>query len=78
VRIGELRNDADPAAEFARMTAFMPYTGVYNLTGMPSITVPLSRNAGRLPIGVLLGTRYADEALLVSLAAQLQQSATTY
>ncbi|MFC9842695.1 amidase [Streptomyces sp. NPDC060223] len=78
VRIGELRNDADPAAEFARMTAFMPYTGVYNLTGMPSITVPLTRNAEGLPIGVLLGARYADDALLVSLAAQLQQSERTY
>ncbi|MDX2546406.1 amidase [Streptomyces sp. WI04-05B] len=78
VRIGELRDDTDPVAEFARMTAFMPYTAVYNLTGMPSITVPLTRNAERLPIGVLLGGRYADEALLVSLAAQLQQSATTY
>lgn len=74
VRIGELRDDADSAAEFARMTAFMPYTGVYNLTGMPSITVPLNRNAEGLPIGALLGARYADDALLVSLAAQLQQS----
>ncbi|MEV7341851.1 amidase [Streptomyces sp. NPDC093544] len=78
VRIGELRNDADPAAEFARMTAFMPYTGIYNLTGMPSITVPLTRNAEGLPIGVLLGARYADDALLVSLAAQLQQSEMAY
>ncbi|MFK0281138.1 amidase [Streptomyces sp. NPDC090499] len=75
--VGELRNDADPAAEFARMTAFMPYTTVYNLTGMPSITVPLARNAAGLPIGVLLGGRYADEALLVSLAAQLHRPGTT-
>ncbi|MEU5698576.1 amidase [Streptomyces aurantiacus] len=78
VWIGELRNDVNPADEFARMTEFMPYTALYNLTGMPSITVPLSRNAGGLPIGVLLGTRYADEALLVSLAAQLHDSGRRY
>ncbi|MFB7091300.1 amidase [Streptomyces sp. NPDC056296] len=77
VCVGQLRNDADPAAEFARMTAFMPYTTVYNITGMPSITVPLAQNTDGLPTGVLLGARYANEALLVSLAAQLEQSGTT-
>lgn len=78
VWIGELGNDVNPADEFARMTEFMPYTALYNLTGMPSITVPLSRNAGGLPIGVLLSTRYADETLLVSLAAQLHGSGRRY
>lgn len=77
VLIGELRDDADPAAEFARMTAFMPYTTVHNLTGLPSITVPLTRDAAGLPIGALLGARYADEALLVSLAAQLHRPRAT-
>ncbi|MFF2524811.1 amidase [Streptomyces liangshanensis] len=72
VLTGELREDSDPAAEFARMTAFMPYTTVYNLTGLPAVSVPLSRNPDGLPTGVMLGGRYADEPTLVSLAAQLQ------
>lgn len=39
--IGTLRNDADPAADFAAQTAFTPWTSVWNLTGWPAISLPL-------------------------------------
>lgn len=41
VPVGSLRNDADPAADFAAQTAFTPWTSVYNLTGAPAISLPL-------------------------------------
>jgi len=39
--VGSLRDDADPAADFAAQTAFTPWTSIYNLTGAPAISLPL-------------------------------------
>jgi amidase len=70
--IGAFSSDPDPAADFDRMTRFMPYTPLYNLTGQPALSVPTHRNADGLPIGVMLGGRYGEEALILSLAGQLE------
>ncbi|HKP91278.1 MAG TPA: amidase [Thermoleophilaceae bacterium] len=74
-RIGEFSSDSDPAADFDRMTAFMPYTPLYNITGLPAVSLPLHWNDEGLPIGVMLGGRYGDEATLLGLAAQLEEAA---
>lgn len=73
--VGGLRNDADPAADFAAQTRFTPWTSVYNLTGRPAISLPLhAADVGgrRLPIGVMLGGRFGAEEVLLSLSAQLE------
>ncbi len=70
-RVGGLRDDADPAADFEAQKRFTPYTAVYNMTGQPAVTLPLHW-AGGLPIGVMLAGRPADEATLLSLSAQLE------
>jgi len=72
--VGGLRNDADPAAEFAGLASYMPYTPLYNATGQPAVNVPLHWTAAGLPIGVMLGGRYGADATLVSLAAQLERA----
>lgn len=72
--VGGLRNDADPAADFAAQTAFTPFTSPYNMTGQPAISVPLCWTSDGLPIGVQLIGRLYDEATLISLAAQLEQA----
>ena len=54
---GSLRDDADPAADFAAQTRFTPWTSIYNLTGRPAISLPLHTarvdgpDSPRLPIG---------------------------
>jgi amidase/6-aminohexanoate-cyclic-dimer hydrolase len=58
---------------FREMIGFIPYTGIYNLTGQPSANIPLFWNAGGLPIGTMFTTRFGDEATLFQLAAQLEQ-----
>ncbi len=58
---------------FREMISFIPYTGIYNLTGQPSANVPLYWNAAGLPIGTMFTARYGDEATLFRLAAQLEQ-----
>ncbi|MFH8408333.1 amidase [Streptomyces sp. NPDC018019] len=73
-RVGELRDDADPRAEFAAVGAFTPFTPLYNATGQPAVSVPLHWNAAGLPIGVMLGGRYGEDATLIALSAQLEQA----
>ncbi|KUL33815.1 amidase [Streptomyces sp. NRRL F-4489] len=70
--VGALRDDADPRAEFAAVGRFTPFTAFYNATGQPAVSVPLHWNAEGLPIGVMLGGRYGDEATLIALSAQLE------
>ena len=75
--IGALRNDSDPAADFAAQTQFTPWTSVYNLSGRPAISLPLHTaeiDGVVLPIGVMLGARLGEEALLLSLSAQLESA----
>ena len=59
---------------FREMISFIPYTGIYNLTGQPSANVPLHWNAACLPIGTMFTARFGDEATLFRLAAQLEQA----
>ncbi|MEY9964557.1 amidase [Streptacidiphilus sp. MAP12-16] len=73
-QIGGLRDDADPAQEFANLTAFTPFTPLYNATGQPSVSLPLHWTEAGLPIGVMLGGRYGDEATLIALSAQLERA----
>jgi amidase len=67
-----LRNDDDPAAEFAGLAGYTPFTPIFNATGQPAVSVPLHWTDEGLPIGVMFGGRYGDEATLISLSAQLE------
>jgi amidase len=58
-----------------RLAAFMPFTPLFNITGQPAATLPLSWNAQGLPIGVQFAGRFGDEATLFRLAAQLEAAA---
>jgi amidase len=53
---------------------FMPYTPLFNVTGQPAMSVPLYWNEEGLPIGMQFVGRYADEATLFRLAAQLEKA----
>jgi amidase len=71
--IGEFFAEDDPTAEIAAMAAFTPYTPLYNVTGLPAISIPLHWNDAGLPIGIMVGGGYGDEATLISLSAQLEE-----
>jgi amidase len=73
--VGALRDDADPAADFEAQKAFTPWTSAWNVTGMPAVSLPLHWTPGGLPVGVMLAARPAEEALLLSLAAQIETAA---
>lgn len=73
--VGAIRDDADPAADFEAQKRFTPWTSAWNVTGMPSISLPLHWTTDGLPIGMMLAARPAEEGLLLSLAAQVEAAA---
>jgi amidase len=75
VEVGSLRDDADPAKDFADQMNFTPITSFYNLTGQPAVSLPLGVGATGLPIGVMLAGRPAADGDLLSLAAQIERAA---
>lgn len=75
VEVGALRDDADPARDFAAQKAFTPWTSAWNVTGMPAMSLPLHWTDDGLPVGVMLAARPAEEELLLSLAAQVEAAA---
>ncbi|MFO0682777.1 MAG: amidase family protein [Sandaracinus sp.] len=56
----------------ARAYNFAPSTPIANVTGQPSMSVPLWWSADGLPIGTCFTARFGDEASLFRLAAQLE------
>ncbi len=62
----------NPMKAWERVVAFAPYTAVFNATGQPAMSVPLSWNKEGLPIGSHFVGRFGDEATLFRLAAQLE------
>jgi amidase len=71
-KVGELRNDADPAQDFDNQKRFTPFTAPYNMSGQPAVSIPLHWNDDGLPIGVQLIGRPGDEVTLLRLAAQVE------
>ena len=72
--VGGLRDDDDPAADFAAQKRFTPFTSPYNMTGQPAVSLPLHWTNDGLPVGVQLVGRLLHETTLLSLAAQLERA----
>lgn len=51
-----------------------PFTAMFNCTGQPAISLPLSRSNTGLPIGIQFAAPYGREDLLLSLAAVFEQA----
>ena len=51
-----------------------PYTMIANVTGQPSLSLPLHWTDDGLPMGMLFTARIGDEATLFRLAAQVEQA----
>ena len=58
---------------FLGMAQVQPvFTGEWNLTGQPAISVPGGTSEDGMPIGVMIVGRHGEEATLLGLAAQLE------
>ncbi len=54
---------------------YSPFCAAFNASGQPAATVPLHWTPDGLPVGIHLAASFGDDALLVALSAQLEQSA---
>ncbi|RVE94419.1 amidase [Sinorhizobium meliloti] len=54
--------------------AYYQFVGVFNVTGHPSVSLPLAQSASGLPIGVQIVGRFGDEATLVRVARDLEDA----
>ena len=72
VPIGWQEEVQGPIEQLLRNTEFTPFTAVANLTGQPAMSLPLHWTEAGLPIGIQAIGPPAGDALLLSLAAQIE------
>ena len=65
----------EPREVNRRQGRTFPFTPPFNFSGQPSMSLPLEQDASGLPIGLMFTAKYADEATLLRLAAQLEKEA---
>ena len=63
----------DVGSYMENLTRIMPYTGLFNQTGQPSMSVPLHWTNDDVPIGSMFTGRFGDDSTLFQLAAQLEE-----
>lgn len=68
-----MSDDTDNYVEQLRL--FCPFTAMFNMTGQPSISLPLHWSKEGLPMGCMFTGRFGDEHTLLALAAQLEEAA---
>ena len=72
-KLGVLSTDETDVDTFlAQLFGLAPFTGPFNATGQPAISLPLAFSSDGLPIGIQCVGRYGADATLLQLAAQLE------
>ncbi|MCA1371762.1 amidase [Bradyrhizobium sp. BRP14] len=68
-------NETLSAEEFVEADASLcQFLGVFNVTGHPSVSLPMAQSAGGLPIGLQIVGRFADEATIIRVARDLEEA----
>jgi Asp-tRNA(Asn)/Glu-tRNA(Gln) amidotransferase A subunit family amidase len=76
LRLGVIRTDG---SDIDRHISYLfgkvaPHTALFNQTGGAAMSVPLGRAGDGLPVGVQFGGPIGSEAILIRLAAQLEEA----
>ena len=72
-RLGDLHGTADdPFRALARSVPFAAFTGPFNVTGQPAVSLPLYWDDAGLPIGVQLAADADREDVLIRISAQVE------
>jgi len=72
-RVGAFTEAGDPALDFDMQRRFSPYCAVFNVTGQPSVSLPVALTGG-MPVGVLLTGRPGADGTLLAAAAELESA----
>ncbi|WP_121064341.1 amidase [Chachezhania antarctica] len=74
---GALPMDRGTLDEFLEgLFAISPFSAAFNASGQPAISLPLAQSDDGLPVGVQFVARFADDATLLQLAAQIEAAST--
>lgn len=73
-RFATTRPDLTAAGFSEGDTTLFTFLGTFNATGQPSISLPLGLDRNRMPIGLQIVGRFADEATLVRVARDLEEA----
>ncbi|OBF79207.1 amidase [Mycobacterium sp. 852002-51163_SCH5372311] len=57
-----------------RLTSWVAFTPLQNVTGEPAISLPLTQSANGLPVGMMLAADVGGEARLLELAYELEEA----
>lgn len=68
------RADLTPDGFTQADRSIFTFLGTFNVTGQPSVSLPLGQSSDGMPIGIQLVARFADEALLVRVARDLEEA----
>lgn len=75
LELGVLDADMSDVDNFLdRLWGYCPFTPLANVAGIPSMSLPLYWSASALPIGTMITGPLASEAMLFSLAGQLERA----
>lgn len=75
VTIGTIDMMSEDTANYTKLLReYCPYTAMFNMTGQPSMSMPLHWNEAGLPIGTMFTGRFGDDATLFQLAGQLERA----
>ncbi|MCE9522491.1 MAG: amidase [Alphaproteobacteria bacterium] len=64
----------EPREVDARQAQTFGFTPPFNMTGQPSLSLPLAHSKSGLPVGMMFTAKWGDEATLYRLAGQLEQA----
>ena len=65
---------ATPDAPVLDVVSSVSFTAYGNVTGLPAVSLPLHMSDDGLPVGAMITAGPWQEALLIALAAQLEQA----
>ncbi|WP_253875528.1 amidase family protein, partial [Mycobacterium asiaticum] len=57
-----------------RLSRWVAFTPLQNVTGDPAISLPLAQSANGLPVGMMLSAAVGAEARLLELAYELEEA----
>jgi amidase len=66
------RDDMEPHEFWENDFRIFQHMGLFNVTGTPSVSLPLGQSKSGLPIGVQFAAPFGDEAALIRIAAAFE------